>query len=212
MKRFLICVLCATFLLSFTACGDTSNNSETGAPTDSVNNESDNEVENYSEPSQGGSIDVDKNLFDVEITIPADFIGEDATQESLEESIADNEGIKSVVLNADGSATYTMTKAAHAELLDSIKASIDEGLTDMVNDTDYSFTAIEHNGNYTEFTVKTDAEEVGMADSFSVLTFYMYGGMYAAFSGNTVDNIQVNFVNSSSGEIIETANSSEMSE
>lgn len=194
------------------ACGDTSNISETDAPTDRVNNESDNEVENNSEPSQGDSIDVNKNLFDVELTIPADFIGEDVTQESLDESIVDNEGIKSVVLNADGSATYMMTKTAHAEMLNSVKASIDEGLADMVNDTDYSITAIEHNGNYTEFTVKTDDEEVGMADSFSVLTFYMYGGMYAAFSGNAVDNIQINFVNSSSGEIIKTANSSEMSE
>ena len=40
----------------------------------------------------------------------------------------------------------------------------------------------------------------------------MYGGMYNIFNGITVDNIQVDFVNAETGEIINSANSAEMGE
>ena len=147
---------------------------------------------------------------DVEITVPASFIGEDATQESLEESVSDTKGIKSVVLNEDGSATYKMSKAAHEEMLSGIAETIDTGLKEMVDGEDYSFTKIDHNADYTSFTVETEAEELGFADSFSTMAFYMYGGMYAAFSGKEVDNIHIDFVNATTKEVIKAADSKDM--
>ena len=42
------------------------------------------------------------------------------------------------------------------------------------------------------------------------MAFYTYGGMYAIFNGETVDNIHVDFVNTDTGEVISSANSSDM--
>ena len=44
------------------------------------------------------------------------------------------------------------------------------------------------------------------------LSLYMYGGMYAIFSGDEVDNIHVDYVNAASGEIISSADSKDMGE
>ena len=42
------------------------------------------------------------------------------------------------------------------------------------------------------------------------MALYMYGGMYGIFAGEKVDNVQVDFVNADSGEIISTGNSKDM--
>lgn len=156
-----------------------------------------------------GDISVDKNLFSVEFTVPKDFLGDDVTQESLNEKVED--GIKSVTLNADGSATYVMTKAAHKEMMDEMTKSLEEGFEDMISSGDYpTYKKIEHNSDFTEMSIYVDQGELGLMDSISVLGFYLYGGTYNAFNGTAVDNINVKFINSSSGEVIADLNSSEM--
>lgn len=204
MKRFSCVLLSLLMMLSLVACSN--NSSNTQAEDDSTTKP--NNEDNANDADIQG-LEVDEKLFDVKVTIPADFL-EDATQEDLNESVAGNEGIKSVVLNADGSATYTMTKDAHAEMLKELKGEIDAGLEEIVADTDYTFTKIEHNDDYTKFTVTTDATELNLNDSFAALAFYMFGGMYGAFSGSTPDNIQVDFVNASTGEVISSSNSKDM--
>ena len=151
-------------------------------------------------------VSVEKGLFDVEITIPADIIGE-VTQEQLDKSVKEN-GYHEAKLNDDGSVTYKMTKAQHKEMLAEIKKSVDTSIDEMITSGDYpNFTKIVANDDYTNFTVTTKAEELGLTDSFSVLAFYTIGGMYAAFTGEKVDNIHVDFVNEDSGEVIESADS-----
>ena len=44
----------------------------------------------------------------------------------------------------------------------------------------------------------------------TLMALYMYGGMYGIFAGEKVDNVQVDFVNADSGEIISTGNSKDM--
>ena len=93
MKKKIYAIFLATTLaLSLVACGgkdDSKKESET-------NND---------------KIEVDENLLTVELTIPADFVGE-TTQEELNQT-AKEEGLKSITLNEDGSATYVMTKKKH---------------------------------------------------------------------------------------------------
>ena len=62
-----------------------------------------------------GDIEVEKELFDVTVTVPADYVG-DATQEELSKE-AEANGYK-IVLNDDGSATYTMSKSQHKKMMD----------------------------------------------------------------------------------------------
>lgn len=157
-------------------------------------------------------LDVEQNLFDVELTIPAAFVEEGTTQESLDAAVSEGT-YGSATLNEDGSVTYTMSKALHKEMMDGIKASIDESLAAMIDpETCPTFVDITANDDYTEFTVKLNTTELGLAESFSVVAFYTFGGLYHAFNGTTVDDITVRFVNADTGDLIEESHSSEMSE
>ena len=194
-KKFLGVVMVATLALSLIACGNNENK---------ATNSSDSKTEN-------DKIEVDENLLTVELTIPADIIGE-TTQEKLDQT-AKEEGIKSITLNEDGSASYVMTKKKHREMMADIKASIDEGLKALVGSEDYpNFTKVEANKDYTVFTITTTSTELDLSESFSVLNFYVQGGLYNAFNGTPADNIHVDFVNAASGEIISSSNSSDMGE
>ncbi|MCR5802019.1 MAG: hypothetical protein K6G57_06800 [Lachnospiraceae bacterium] len=159
-----------------------------------------------------GDVDVDKGLFDVTLTIPKDFIGDDMTQEKLDES-AREKGYKSATLNSDGSVTYVMTKAQHKEMVDGIKDSINETLAEMVESEEYpNITDVTANDDFTSFTITTKNTEPDFSESFAVVGLYMCGGMYATFNGVKVDNIHVDYVNADSGEIISSANSKDMAD
>ncbi len=159
-----------------------------------------------------GDMDVDKGLFDVTLTIPKDFIGDDMTQEKLDESVKEK-GYKSATLNDDGSVTYVMTKAQHKEMVDGIKESINETLAEMVESEDYpNITDVTANDDFTSFTITTKNAEPDLSESFAVMGLYMCGGMYAIFNGVKVDNIHVDYVNADSGEIISSANSKDMAD
>lgn len=81
--------------LSLAGCGGSSNDAQQNTEGDSENEETQ-------------SIEVDEGLLNVEIIVPADFLEEGTTQEALDET-AKEEGIKSITLNDDGSATYIMS-------------------------------------------------------------------------------------------------------
>ena len=120
-------------------------------------------------------------------------------------------GYKSGTLNSDGSVTYVMNKEQHNELMKGIKESIDNSMAEMIgSENTPNITDVQANDDYTSFTVTTKSTELGLAESFSVMAFYTYGGMYAIFNGETADNIHVDFVNADTGEVISSANSSDM--
>ena len=75
-----------------------------------------------------------------------------------------------------------------------------------------NITNIETNDDFTVFTVTTKSTELSLSESFSVMGFYMYGGMYGAFNGADPDtfDVRVDFVNADSGEIIDTASLSDV--
>lgn len=166
------------------------------------------------EPSENlealGDINVEKGIFDVELTIPAEYVGE-TTQEELDNDAAEY-GYK-VTLNSDGTATYKMTKSQHKKILEDMAESFNQELDKMIDSEEYpNFTKIESNDNFTEFKVTTKSTELDMNESFSVIAFYMYGGLYGTFSGKDADNVSVTFINEESGEIIDVSNSSDMEE
>ena len=106
-----------------------------------------------------------------------------------------------------------MTKAQHKEMMEELEATFNDAFAEMIGSEDYpNITEITANDNFTKFTIKTKSTELDFAESFSVLIFYMYGGMYNIFNGTPVENIQVDFVNAETGEIINSANSADMGE
>ena len=155
-----------------------------------------------------GQVETENGLFFVSVTLPADLVGEDVTQESIDAGAG--ETYTSGTLNEDGSVTYKMTKRQHKNMLETLTESIDEALKEMCDSDDYAISEITHNNDYTEFDVKLTTEELGLAEGFLVLGLYMYGGMYSIFRGKQSD-IKVNYY-SASGELLETANSADLGE
>lgn len=218
MKKLIALCLVGSMAMSLVACGTSSNSTPDSQPasqtesaeTEETSDDSSSDMTDLEEElSTLGEIDVDKNLFDVEITIPAEYVGE-TTQEELDKK-AEESGVHSITLNEDGSATYVMSKEQHQKVLEETRASIRKSLDEMVESEDYpNITSIETNDDFTEFVVTTTSTELGLGESFSVLGFYMYGGLYGLFSGESPENIHVDFVNAESGEVIESSDSKDM--
>lgn len=167
------------------------------------------ENRNESADNKEKMIDVDENLFSVELTISSEY----ADKKSQEEwdNISEQMGYKSIRLNPDGSVTYKMTRDQHRKLLEETRKSLENSLYEMIKSEDYpSFTNIKANDDFTQFTVTTTSQELSLSESLSTLAFYLYGGMYNAFAGNSVDNINVKFVNGNTGDVISEANSKDM--
>ena len=210
MKKILLPALITSLAVSMAACGNGSA-SETTANTTAAKQETSSPETTPDATSDADAIadvNVEKEIFDVKLTIPSDYIG-DATQEELSKE-AEANGYK-IVLNDDGSATYTMSKSQHKKMMEELSDSINTALTDMVGSEDYpNFTDIKANDDFTQFTITTKSEELNLKESVSVMGFYMYGGMYNVFNGTTVDNVHVDFVNADTGEIISSSDSKDM--
>ena len=210
MKKILLPALITSLAVRMAACGNGSA-SETTANTTAAKQETSSPETTPDATSDADAIadvNVEKELFDVKLTIPSDYIG-DATQEELSKE-AEANGYK-IVLNDDGSATYTMSKSQHKKMMEELSDSINTALTDMVGSEDYpNFTDIKANDDFTQFTITTKSEELNLKESVSVMGFYMYGGMYNVFNGTTVDNVHVDFVNADTGEIISSSDSKDM--
>lgn len=209
-NRIIAFTLALLLVLSLAGCG--SSEPQTSATTQAATNSttSTETTTGFEDLEAIGELEVDQNLFTVEITVPADFLGDGITQESLDADVAASNYI-SAKLNDDGSVTYVMTKAVHDEMMVGVRDNIQQALDEMVGSEEFpSFTKVEANDDFTQFTVETTSTELGLVESFSVLGFYMFGGMYHAFNGTQVDDIAVTFINADTGDTVGEAHSSDM--
>ena len=215
MKKKTAILLLSTMLF-LSSCG---NNNQGEAPGNTGNQSTQESSTGEDESSSSDSsmnelddleqVEVDEDLVDVELTIPAEYVGEQTLADL--EATAEKHGFKSIVINADGSATYVMTKKQHKEFLQELRNQMNGALDGLVGSQEYpNFTKIETNDSFTEFTITTKSTELDLTESFSVLAFYTYGGMYSVFSGKDIDNVSVTFINESTGDVISTSNSKDM--
>lgn len=217
MKRILCIFLCFAIALSLCSCGGNAESQASGPqqgvdaqPSESVQPSSDSTEDGGIGLDSVGDIDVEQGLFNVTLTIPSDFLDEGMTQDQLDQ-VAKENGYKSATLNDDGSATYVMTKAQHQEMMSGIKESIDTSLSEMANSEEYpTIVKVEANGDYTQYKVFLNVEEVGLSESIAVMGFYIFSGMYHVFNGTEPGNVNVQYISESTGEIIQEANSSDM--
>ena len=224
MRKTALLIATALLTATLTACSgnggtsatnsNTASNAEQQTATASTAKD-DGEDQNAGQASTTeGGIDVDKGLLNVEITIPAEtaeYYGFNFESQEEADAYAKEQGFKSATLGDDGSVTIVMSKSQHKKTMEGLSQKIDEALQEMIGSEDYpNITAVEHNDNYTSFTVTTKSEELGFNESFSVLAFYIYGGMYNSFNGTPADNIHVDFINEASGEVIDSFDSKNM--
>ena len=153
-----------------------------------------------------GSIEVEQGLLTVSVTVPKKYVG--ASTQAEIDSEAKEKGYISAVLNSDGSATFTMTKKQHSKVMAEMRDDINKSLTEMIGSESYpDITDIKANDDFTSFTITTKSKELSLTEGFSVIGFYMYGGLYNIYNGTPVDNIHVDFVNADTGEIINSSDS-----
>jgi hypothetical protein len=158
-----------------------------------ANAEKDKNVTNE-EQKEEKTVDVDKGLMNVEITLPASmFEGQD-----IDTVIADAKkgGVKEVTKNEDGSLTYKMSKAKHNEMMKELETSIVDSVEEMKTSGDYpSIKEITYNKSFTEFTVEVDknAYENSM-DGFATLGLGISGMMYQQYKGVDPNNNKVKIV------------------
>ena len=91
------------------------------------------------------------------------------------------------------------------QLLERYRTVIDAGLQGLIDDQGSMINIIDIKADkdYSDFTVTLDNGEFTIMDGFSVIYYYMYGGIYNAFLGNPEKKIAVTFVDKD-GNTIET--------
>lgn len=102
MKKVFSVILVASMMLSLVACGGAGEtaSSALGNKSSSADNSNVSST-TISDLDAIGDVQVEQELFDVVVTLPAEFVGE-TTQEELEKQ-AEDQDIYSITLNEDGS-------------------------------------------------------------------------------------------------------------
>ena len=156
-------------------------------------------------------IEVDKKILDTEITLPATFLELDDNEEVDIDEIkkeAKENGIKDVVLNDDGSVTYTMSKSKHRELLAEIEENINEIIEETINSEDLtSIKDIKVNKKYDKYEVIVDKEMFENSfDGFGILGVAFSSMYYQLFEGVSSDEYEViiDIKDAETGEVFDT--------
>lgn len=213
MKKIIAILLALSILLALCGCGS-ADKTEAKAPVETQSIASDTEAatedpmaEDMEILSAIGEVSVENGILTVSVTVPASLVGDGADQAKLDADAGTT--YQSAKVNEDGSITYKMTRAQHKEMLAGMQESIDQALQEMIDSADFNFQEITYNSNMSEFAATMTTTELGLGDSFSVIAFYMYGGMYQIFCGDKSESIVVNFY-APDGTLINTADSANM--
>jgi major membrane immunogen (membrane-anchored lipoprotein) len=177
MKKLLLIIFTA-MLAILTACSS-SDQASTDKKTDGAKKEEKSE-----------SVEVNKGLLNVEVTLPASmFEGEDIDSDIAE---AEAKGIK-VTKNEDGSVTYKMSKSKHKEMMKELETELVKSIDEMKNGEDFaSIQDISHNKSFSEFTLTVDkAAYENSFDGFAVFGLGVSGMYYQLFNGVNADNYKV---------------------
>ena len=183
MKKWLIAFSATALLL--TACGG----------------------ENETKENSGESLNVNKGMVNVDVTLPASFFIA-ATEEEIIAEAKEN-GVTETVVNEDGSVTYTMSKSKHKEMMKEMGDSVLSTIDEIVNSEDYtSIKDISYNKDFTEFDVKVNRQQYEEGfDSFAIFGLVIVSTYYSAFDGNSGEDLRIlfNMVDETTGEIYDTA-------
>ncbi|WP_245975350.1 hypothetical protein [Oceanobacillus chungangensis] len=202
MKKLLFILISIVFVLA--ACSgneETKDSSSKDKAGDHIETTDSNDSSKDEE-----SLNVDKGLLNVEVTIPASFFeGED-----LDQVIADakESGIKEVTENSDGSITYKMSKSQHKDMIKELGDELNSTMEELVNSEDFvSIQDVTANKSFSEFTMSVDQEAFENSfDGMAALTLAFSGMIYQLFDGANPDDYEVTILvkNADNGEIFDT--------
>lgn len=155
---------------------------------------------------KSNNIEVDKNLTNVEITIPAQLV-EDQNIEEIKEEAKEN-GVKEVIQNDDGSITYKMSKKAHKKMMKEIEDDLIDTLDDLKNDDDYpSIKDVQYNNSFDEFTLVVDKNAYKNSfDGFAAIAIGIASMYYQLFNGIDIEKskVTISIEDEATGDVIDT--------
>lgn len=108
--------------------------------------------------------------------------------------------------SADGSVIATMTGEAHKQLLDDLKASIDETFDDYFDDDDDESDCSDYtyNDDMTVFTVNLDADDYESPYTTEAMLFGISAEGYQALNGVEKPKVTINYVDEKTGNVLGT--------
>ncbi len=198
MKKLILSVISLILSISLVACSG-----GTAAVSSSSLQSSDSQSEQSPDSSSISSVEVDENLITVDITLPASFF-ENKTEEEIKKD--DDGNYKKITINDDGSVTFTMTKAKHAQLLKNMQEEFLINFSEMVESEDFPYiTAIDCSKDFSKVTISVDG--VKYKDIFfdvSPLAVGLSIMMYQSFAGESNATCTIDTVDNQTNEIIDS--------
>jgi hypothetical protein len=196
MKKLLL-VLTAVSTLLLSACGAAQNNNEgtvnesketSGAPAEGSENTTPTEA---AKEEKNEAIEVDKGLFNNEVTLPASMFEGQAYEEIVAQ--AKEEGIDEVIQNDDGSVTYKMSKSVYKKMMDEMEKGLLDYVSELKSGENFaSIKDVTHNKSFSEFTLIVDkAAYEGGFDGMASLGLVVVASYYQLFSGVSSDDLKI---------------------
>ncbi|MFD2132805.1 hypothetical protein ACFSKI_16485 [Pseudogracilibacillus auburnensis] len=182
MKRFLILMLTAILFVGCSSPKEETANDSEGKEAEATEDAEDTEEE--------GGIEVEKGLFNVEITLPTSLFGEEELAEIEAEM---GEEVSDITQNDDGSYTVKMTKKEHKELLAEMKDDLTNMITEVAEDEEFaSIHDITYNDDFTKINMVVDQEMFENSfDGFVTLSLGVSSLFYQVFNGKDIEKEKV---------------------
>ncbi|MCA1010663.1 hypothetical protein [Halobacillus halophilus] len=209
MKKLWWILAACLFMLA--ACGsDSGSSSGSEAESGEVNQSEEqavSEEESSSSEDKEKSVEVDKNLLNVEVTIPKSFFELQNQDFERIKAEAKEKGIQEVIDNGD-TVTYKMSKAKHKEMMKEMEKQMTATVEEIKNDENYSsIQDIQANPNFSEFILSVDRETYeNSLDGFAVMGLGMTGMLYQLFDGAGPEeyDVTINVVDAAKEEVFDT--------
>lgn len=188
MKKLIIFLIITTMFL--TACSGTTED-ETSENTSDQEQGSQESSSTEVKEEETESLEVDKGIFNVSITIPASIFSEEQDV-NAEAAQYKEEGIEAIV-NDDGSMTLKMSKSKHKELMAEMEESLVESYKEYADSADFSsIENIRYKDNFTKLIVEVNKQkyEEGL-DSLAIWSAGISTAMYHLYDGVPPEEISV---------------------
>lgn len=154
-----------------------------------------------------GGIEVEKNIFDVSITLPPDLAGV-SSQEEVDDAVSAG-GYSSGILNSDGSVTYQIPSDVHEELMKDMRSAVQETADQFVADEPQIYKSISFDRSVENFEVVVNRAEYENSFTFVSLGLYFAAGVYHVFSGAEDVQLKVKIIDEATGEVFDEYDPSE---
>lgn len=202
MKK-LLCFVLAISMLLLGGCSSDGEQSNLQSAEERLGAESEPTISEHQKEIDG-QVSIDGGLSEIELTIPADLLGGNISEELTEEDRAD--GYKSARINDDGSITYVISRNGYNQLVKNYKEETIESLSKLPDEYE-SISEIKINDDLTEISLIVDRKgyENGY-DDFAITVIFFSIAYYKAFLGIPDEDIDlvVNIQDVDTMEIFDT--------